>query len=213
MLLSRLCSGAGCGTKPGAKTAQHVGMLPTSRCADLFLTVPTLGSAAWPHGTADVSVKPQVLKCPCCLVLCRTGDTVVQDGEPPYWRILGRTSVDIIKSGGYKISALGIEDVLLGHSAVAECAVLGMPDASLGEAVAAVVACHRDQVCAWCLKLCGHPLAPEVQMGHRIISRCWQVQREQWPRRCGCASWQSHQHGFMCYCLYVKSNCTDCTGV
>ena len=33
-------------------------------------------------------------------------------GEPPYWRILGRTSVDILKSGGYKISALDIENVL-----------------------------------------------------------------------------------------------------
>jgi len=39
----------------------------------------------------------------------KTGDTAATQGEPPYWKILGRSSVDIIKSGGYKISALEIE--------------------------------------------------------------------------------------------------------
>ena len=89
----------------------------------------------------------------CMLMGCsvaRTGDTVALEGDPRYWRILGRTSVDIIKSGGYKISALGIEDVLLDHPAVAECAVVGVPDSDLGEAVAAVVATKPDQVsCRW----------------------------------------------------------------
>ncbi len=70
------------------------------------------------------------------------------DGDPPYWRILGRTSVDIIKSAGYKISALGIENVLLAHPAVAECAVVGLPDDALGERVAAVVACKDAPVSA-----------------------------------------------------------------
>ena len=69
------------------------------------------------------------------------------DGAPPYWRILGRTSVDIIKSGGYKISALGIENVLLAHPRVAECAVVGLPDDVLGERVAAIVACKGNEVC------------------------------------------------------------------
>jgi len=78
----------------------------------------------------------------------RTGDTCVLDGDPPYWRILGRTSVDIIKSAGYKISALGIENVLLAHPAVAECAVVGLPDDALGERVAAVVACKDAPVSA-----------------------------------------------------------------
>ena len=68
------------------------------------------------------------------------------DGAPPYWRILGRTSVDIIKSGGYKISALGIENVLLAHPRVAECAVVGLPDDMLGECIAAVVACKGGEV-------------------------------------------------------------------
>ncbi|CAK8998483.1 unnamed protein product [Durusdinium trenchii] len=49
------------------------------------------------------------------------------------YRILGRTSVDIIKSGGYKISGLEIESVLLQHENIRECAVVGKPDATWGE--------------------------------------------------------------------------------
>jgi malonyl-CoA/methylmalonyl-CoA synthetase len=59
--------------------------------------------------------------------------------ETGYYRIMGRLSVDIIKSGGYKLSALEIEAALLEHPAVAECAVLGMPDDTWGEAVSAAV--------------------------------------------------------------------------
>lgn len=54
------------------------------------------------------------------------------------YKILGRTSVDIIKSGGYKISALEIESVLLQHSCIQECAVVGKPDETWGEKVIAV---------------------------------------------------------------------------
>jgi malonyl-CoA/methylmalonyl-CoA synthetase len=53
--------------------------------------------------------------------------------------------VDIIKSGGYKLSAPGIESALLAHERIAECAVLGLPDEALGEAVAAVIACAAGQ--------------------------------------------------------------------
>lgn len=53
-------------------------------------------------------------------------------------KIMGRTSVDIIKSGGYKISALEIESVLLHHEAIQECAVVGKPDETWGEKVTAV---------------------------------------------------------------------------
>ena len=66
-----------------------------------------------------------------------TGDhAVVEDG---YYKILGRTSVDIIKTGGFKVSALEIEAVLLDHSAIAECAVVGVPDPEWGERVCAAV--------------------------------------------------------------------------
>jgi malonyl-CoA/methylmalonyl-CoA synthetase len=68
----------------------------------------------------------------------RTGDTGVRD-DGGVVRLLGRTSVDIIKSGGYKLSALEIEAVLIEHPAVAEAAVIGEPDATWGERVTACV--------------------------------------------------------------------------
>lgn len=67
----------------------------------------------------------------------RTGDMAVI--ERGYFRIMGRLSVDIIKSGGYKLSALEIEAALLEHPGIHECAVVGLPDDTWGEAVTAVV--------------------------------------------------------------------------
>ncbi len=73
----------------------------------------------------------------------KTGDTVTREAgrgsEPGPFRILGRTSVDILKSGGYKLSALEIEEVLREHPAVAEVAVVGLPDEAWGERVVACV--------------------------------------------------------------------------
>ncbi|NIP57425.1 MAG: AMP-binding protein, partial [Gemmatimonadetes bacterium] len=67
----------------------------------------------------------------------RTGDVaVVEEG---HYRILGRKSVDIIKTGGYKVSALEVEEVLRTHPSVDECAVVGVPDPEWGERVAAAV--------------------------------------------------------------------------
>jgi malonyl-CoA/methylmalonyl-CoA synthetase len=62
------------------------------------------------------------------------------------FKILGRRSVDIIKTGGYKVSALDVERVLLAHPQVAEAAVLAVGDDVLGEAVAAVVAFKRGTI-------------------------------------------------------------------
>jgi malonyl-CoA/methylmalonyl-CoA synthetase len=63
----------------------------------------------------------------------RTEDTaVVENGV---YRILGRTSIEILKTGGHKVSALEIEEALRGHPAVAECAVVGVPDEEWGERV------------------------------------------------------------------------------
>jgi malonyl-CoA/methylmalonyl-CoA synthetase len=67
----------------------------------------------------------------------RTGDTaVVENGV---YRILGRTNIDIIKTGGHKVSALEIEEALREHPAIVECAVVGVPDLEWGERVAAAV--------------------------------------------------------------------------
>ncbi len=67
----------------------------------------------------------------------RTGDVAAVEGGA--YRILGRTSVDIIKTGGYKVSALEIEEVLRNHPAILECAVVGLADPEWGERVAAAV--------------------------------------------------------------------------
>ena len=82
----------------------------------------------------------------------RTGDTaVVADGR---YRILGRSSVDILKSGGEKISALEIEDVLLRHDAVGEAAVVGIDDEEWGQRVVAVMVAtapvEADELKQWC---------------------------------------------------------------
>lgn len=67
----------------------------------------------------------------------KTGDmAVVQEGA---YRLLGRTAVDIIKTGGFKVSALEIEEVLRSHPVIADCAVVGVADEEWGERVAAAV--------------------------------------------------------------------------
>jgi malonyl-CoA/methylmalonyl-CoA synthetase len=84
----------------------------------------------------------------------RTGDVAVY--ENGYYRIMGRRSVDIIKSGGYKVSALEIEAVLLQHPAIRECAVVGVSDETWGEAVAVAAVLHDgeqlnlESLRAWC---------------------------------------------------------------
>ena len=66
-----------------------------------------------------------------------TGDVAVQ--ENGIYRILGRSSVDIIKTGGYKVSALEIEETLLGHPDIKECSVVGIPDPAWGERIVAAL--------------------------------------------------------------------------
>jgi acyl-CoA synthetase (AMP-forming)/AMP-acid ligase II len=73
----------------------------------------------------------------------RTGDVAVADPDG-YLRIVGRRSTDIIKSGGFKIAAPEIEEVLLQHPGVREAAVVGVPDHRWGERVAAVIVAAHD---------------------------------------------------------------------
>ena len=96
----------------------------------------------------------------------RTGDTaVVENGV---YRILGRTNIDILKTGGHKVSALEIEEALREHPAVAECAVVGVPDPEWGERVAAAVvlndgsALDLPSLRAW---------AKELLAAHKLPSR------------------------------------------
>ncbi|MFB7252656.1 AMP-binding protein [Streptomyces nojiriensis] len=68
----------------------------------------------------------------------RTGDIASVDGEGVH-RIVGRASTDMIKSGGYRIGAGEVENALLDHPQVREAAVVGVPDADLGERIVAFV--------------------------------------------------------------------------
>jgi malonyl-CoA/methylmalonyl-CoA synthetase len=71
-----------------------------------------------------------------------TGDLATQASDG-YLRIVGRSSTDLIKSGGYKIGASEIEQALVEHPAVVEAAVTGEPDPELGERVIGWVATQR----------------------------------------------------------------------
>jgi malonyl-CoA/methylmalonyl-CoA synthetase len=64
-----------------------------------------------------------------------TGDVAEFNAELNSYRILGRASVDILKIGGYKLSALEIERDLLEHPDIAEIAIVGVPDKTWGERV------------------------------------------------------------------------------
>ncbi|XP_060078715.1 malonate--CoA ligase ACSF3, mitochondrial-like [Ylistrum balloti] len=66
-----------------------------------------------------------------------TGDNVHYNGE--LYKIQGRVSVDIIKVGGFKISALDIEQVLRTHPDISDVAVIGKPDSMYGQKVVAII--------------------------------------------------------------------------
>lgn len=81
----------------------------------------------------------------------KTGDiAVVEDG---YFKILGRDSIDIIKSGGYKISALEIEEVLRKYPGIKDCGVIGIPNEEWGELVVAALVTEKpvdiDRLHTW----------------------------------------------------------------
>lgn len=74
----------------------------------------------------------------------KTGDVAKRDTSGAYF-IQGRASVDVIKSGGYKISALEVERKMLALDSIQEVAVVGLKDEEWGQRVAAIVR-FRDEV-------------------------------------------------------------------
>jgi fatty acid CoA ligase FadD36 len=68
----------------------------------------------------------------------RTGDAAAVDRTGNH-RIVGRISADLIKTGGYRVGAGEIEAALLDHPSVTEAAVVGLPDADLGQRIVAFV--------------------------------------------------------------------------
>ena len=100
----------------------------------------------------------------------RTGDIAELD-EKGYYRILGRASQDILKSGGYKISALEIESALLEHPGVKEVAVVGLPCETWGEKIAAVYVGEEADLAAWLKgRLCSYKV-PTVWKRVELLPR------------------------------------------
>ncbi|ESO83031.1 hypothetical protein LOTGIDRAFT_179813 [Lottia gigantea] len=97
---------------------------------ELYVRGPNVFSEYWnkPHATHKSFTTDGYFK---------TGDSVVFGDE--VYKIVGRTSVDIIKSGGYKIGALEIERHILSHPNITDCAVVGVPDEIWGQKVATVL--------------------------------------------------------------------------
>ncbi|MPZ48695.1 MAG: AMP-binding protein [Dehalococcoidia bacterium] len=99
-----------------------------------------------------------------------TGD--IAELRNGYYRILGRASQDIIKSAGYKISALEIEEQILSHPSVSEVAVVGVRSEEWGEVITACVVLRPGesmdlkQVRDWCsdkLSAYKHPRRLELR--------------------------------------------------
>jgi malonyl-CoA/methylmalonyl-CoA synthetase len=96
----------------------------------------------------------------------RTGDVAVIENRR--YRILGRMNIDILKTGGHKVSALEVEEQLREHPAIAECAVVGVPDPEWGERVGAAIVMrdsktlNLESLRAW---------AKERLAAHKIPSR------------------------------------------
>lgn len=97
---------------------------------ELFVSGPTVFKRYWQKETETQKAFADIW--------FKTGDIVAFDEEGDY-RILGRNSSDIIKSGGYKISALEIENELLECPGVKECAVVALPSEEWGEVIAAAI--------------------------------------------------------------------------
>lgn len=90
--------------------------------------------------------RPDATAAAFCAGWFRTGDVAVLEGGR--YRLLGRQSVDIIKSGGYKISAVEIEEALREHPDITEVAVVGIQDAEWGERIGAAIVARGGRTIA-----------------------------------------------------------------
>ena len=95
-----------------------------------------------------------------------TGDTATMDQDGYYWYI-GRVD-DLIKTKGFRVGPFEVENVLMEHPAVLECAVIGVPDEDRGQAIKAVVSLAA-----------GYEPSPELSKeirdycNHRMASYKW----------------------------------------
>ncbi|WP_327302326.1 acyl-CoA synthetase [Streptomyces sp. NBC_01298] len=121
---------------PGVETrlrAEDGGLLPADgdSVGVLEVRTPTLfdGYLGRPDATADAATPDGWFT---------TGDLAVRDAGG-FHRIVGRSSTDLVKSGGYRIGTGEVEGVLLDHPAVSEAAVVGVADDDLGQRLVAYV--------------------------------------------------------------------------
>ena len=100
----------------------------------------------------------------------RTGDEG-EVGEGGYHRILGRRSVDIVKTGGYKVSALEVEELYRTHPAIQDLAVVGVPDPEWGERIctAWVPGDGRDPVDGAALRAWGKERLAPYKVPHDFL--------------------------------------------
>ncbi|MFI5671140.1 AMP-binding protein [Streptomyces sp. NPDC051704] len=115
---------------PGIRT--RIVAEPGAEIGELQLTGPTLfaGYLGRPEATAAAYTEDGWF---------RTGDIAAVDEVDGVHRIVGRASIDMIKTGGYRVGAGEIENALLDHPRVSEAAVVGVPDEDLGQRVVAFV--------------------------------------------------------------------------
>ncbi|KAJ2804844.1 hypothetical protein H4R20_002342 [Coemansia guatemalensis] len=96
-----------------------------------------------------------------------TGDVGARNADGFYY-IMGRQSTDIIKSGGFKLSALEIERELLEHTDIVDAAVVGVSSDEWGEAVAAALVLQPgkslsvDALKPWCYERMARYKAPKA---------------------------------------------------
>jgi len=115
---------------PESADVRRLVPVPDGEIGEILVRGPSLFSGYWQ--------RPEETKRGFVEGFFRSGDLAVRDTDGMY-RIAGRRSVDIIKSGGFKIGAIEIESCIQLHPAVAEVAVVGVPDADRGETIVAVV--------------------------------------------------------------------------
>eukprot|EP01114_Cavostelium_apophysatum_P015595 TRINITY_DN4281_c1_g1_i2.p1 TRINITY_DN4281_c1_g1~~TRINITY_DN4281_c1_g1_i2.p1 ORF type:complete len:564 (+),score=122.52 TRINITY_DN4281_c1_g1_i2:17-1708(+) len=109
--------------------------LPPGQSGELRIKGPSVFSQYWNRekATAETFDKEGWFK---------TGDIAVNNAGR--YTILGRASVDIIKSAGFKISALDIEREILEHPTISECAVIGMPNDEYGQIIGVILANKKN---------------------------------------------------------------------
>ena len=98
-----------------------------------------------------------------------TGDLAMRDEDGYFW-FVGRAD-DVIKSAGHLIGPFEVESALVEHEAVAEAAVIGVPDERAGEIVKAFVTLNRGfeasealqrALVGHCRKRLGAAIAPRI---------------------------------------------------